>query len=909
MGWKLTALIFLFALWALNVGALIVGIPILLYLGYRFWSSRQNRLKGAGRPHWMIYFGVFLIFLSLVAVAERGTYSPIVFGVSGVTLLTLALFPGISQEFVEKIVGPASELFQEMSGRERGKTKPVPYVELTKVPLRYLDPKKNEPEETLLKFERLSQTLAELGHPVETRLEFSEGAGRILFCAPEKDTPELTQGLLRLVRSQLPEFGPEIVELAARDDLYTVFVEGVPQVSVNPVDPLAKFFIENRLDGSYSVGISPAWVNPMSRWLAGRRQRKIAESSGYQRVDDNRTTTVVDHPKQIEFEESVKGLERLLARRPVRVSVQISADDELTASHAANLLAGVLSSQQRINGLKVGRPRGTRRSGWHRSTLMLPSEAAPYLWLPHSSVGIEVIPSAEFQAPPLTEGEVVLGEAVRLSGKNGQQVRVPLDQLAKHVFVTGMTGSGKTTSCFDLLLQLNREGIPFLVIEPVKSEYRSLLRATPDLQVFTVGDEGVAPFRLNVFEPPPGVRVQHHLENLVAVWNASFVTYSPIQYVIPRIFAETYRVCGWDLVSDRRGQPISFEDVREQARKVVRGLGYEPKATMDIEAAIKVRLDGLMTGSKGRLFGAVASTPMKALMERPTVVELKDIQNDEEKAFVAALILMNLAGYVQARGHSQHLEHFTLIEEAHRLLPNVSTEKGDPEAADPRRAMVEQFGNMLAELRAFGEGLAVVEQIPTKILPDAIKNTATKIVHRVATLDDRRVIAGAMNATKEQAAVLTTLRPGQAVLSIEGHPVPAHIEVEDAPAKLGLSVGTTTDEDVKMRIAELYPSHPVPRDESERMEERMKDLVDSEAFRGGFLGAYRAWYKRGEGRTLASFLLSASQTFAQNRAGTVEMATKLLSLGCAFYLPFDAEQRAKFPRLFRKELEAALQIG
>ena len=97
MGWKLTALIFLFALWALNVGALIVGIPILLYLGYRFWSSRQNRLKGAGRPHWMIYFGVFLIFLSLVAVAERGTYSPIVFGVSGVTLLPLALFPGISQ--------------------------------------------------------------------------------------------------------------------------------------------------------------------------------------------------------------------------------------------------------------------------------------------------------------------------------------------------------------------------------------------------------------------------------------------------------------------------------------------------------------------------------------------------------------------------------------------------------------------------------------------------------------------------------------------------------------------------------------------------------------------------------------------------------------------------------------------
>src|SRR6202035_5401851 len=105
----------------------------------------------------------------------------------------------------------------------------------------------------------------------------------------------------------------------------------------------------------------------------------------------------------------------------------------------------------------------------------------------------------------------------------GQDARIPLDVLTKHCFITGMTGSGKTTSCFNLLLQLYRLGVPFLVIEPVKSEYRSLLTQIPSLQDFTPGDEDTAPFRLNIFEPPPGVKLQTHVENLESAWNASFV--------------------------------------------------------------------------------------------------------------------------------------------------------------------------------------------------------------------------------------------------------------------------------------------------------------------------------------------------------------------------------------------------
>ena len=52
--------------------------------------------------------------------------------------------------------------------------------------------------------------------------------------------------------------------------------------------------------------------------------------------------------------------------------------------------------------------------------------------------------------------------------------RLPLTALTKHMFVAGVPGSGKTTAVFNMLVQLARHGVPFLVIEPAKTEYRAL---------------------------------------------------------------------------------------------------------------------------------------------------------------------------------------------------------------------------------------------------------------------------------------------------------------------------------------------------------------------------------------------------------------------------------------------------
>ncbi len=40
--------------------------------------------------------------------------------------------------------------------------------------------------------------------------------------------------------------------------------------------------------------------------------------------------------------------------------------------------------------------------------------------------------------------------------------------------------------------------------------------------------------------------------------------------------------------------------------------------------------------------------------------------------------------------------------------------------------MGEMFADILAEMRAYGQGLAIIDQVPSKLLPDALKNTNLK---------------------------------------------------------------------------------------------------------------------------------------------------------------------------------------
>jgi uncharacterized protein len=93
------------------------------------------------------------------------------------------------------------------------------------------------------------------------------------------------------------------------------------------------------------------------------------------------------------------------------------------------------------------------------------------------------------------------------------------------------------------------------------------------------------------------------------------------------------------------------------------------------------------------------------------------------------------------------------------------------------------FADLLAEVRAYGEGLVIAEQIPAKLIPDVIKNTAVKIVHRLPAKDDRDAVGATMNLQPAQSAYLVTLRPGEAAVFTDGMDHPLLARMPDGTAR------------------------------------------------------------------------------------------------------------------------------
>lgn len=396
--------------------------------------------------------------------------------------------------------------------------------------------------------------------------------------------------------------------------------------------------------------------------------------------------------------------------------------------------------------------------------------------------------------------------------ERGGDVHLPLHALNRHCLVAGTTGAGKTTTCIRIMAALWEQGIPTLVIEPAKTEYRGLLQSKlgQDLLIFSLGDESISPFRLNPLEIMPGVRVERHISYLKAAFMAAMPTFPILPSLVEESLYRIYGRKGWRFTDvggpdDAHRMPVLDELYREVLR-VAEERGYQDETMQDVRAAASGRIKSLLLGSKGHMLNTRSSIPFDRLMKQPTILELESL-HDEEKATVMLFLLTALREYVRTTRNGEGLKHVTIIEEAHRIMARTSR-VSDPEVAPAATEVAAgMFSAMLSETRAYGEGIVIAEQIPEHLATEALKNTNVKIIHQLPGEDDRRLLGGTTNMLPEQEAYVAKLEAGCAAFFAEGYERPTFVRVNKYPDTGQLPAGIV-DARVREHMRPFYSDHP-----------------------------------------------------------------------------------------------------
>ncbi len=380
------------------------------------------------------------------------------------------------------------------------------------------------------------------------------------------------------------------------------------------------------------------------------------------------------------------------------------------------------------------------------------------------------------------------GESSRPSGENikiGQiyhmgkcaknsEVRLNLNRLREHTFITGSTGSGKSNTVYEIVSKLNQIGtqeeisnrkIPTLIIEPAKGEYKQVFGA--DFNVYGTNPYFSEMLKINPFKFEDRIHVLEHIDRLIDIFNVCWPMYAAMPAVLKEAVEQAYILCGWDLeTSVNTNETIlypCFSDVLYCLRKVISESDYSQEVKDNYTGSLITRVKSLTTGLNGQIFTANEISAQK-LFEESTIIDLSRIGSSETKSMIMGILVMRLQESRMSKGGiNLPLQHVTILEEAHNLLKRTSTEQNS-EGSNLIGKSVEMISNAIAEMRTYGEGFVIVDQAPGLLDMSTIRNTNTKIILRLPEYSDRELVGKSAGLSDEQIDELAKIPSGVAAV-------------------------------------------------------------------------------------------------------------------------------------------------
>lgn len=466
------------------------------------------------------------------------------------------------------------------------------------------------------------------------------------------------------------------------------------------------------------------------------------------------------------------------------------------------------------------------------------------------------------------------------AGKSQNQAQILLKNLNKHIFICGVPGSGKTTAVLNLLFQLWTEHqIPFLVIEPAKTEYRSMLSCSydevaihqadkadgqtfnkaytktrnvsnsitamkSDLRIYSLGNERVCPFRFNPFAFYGTITLDEHISTLEACFKAAMPLFGPLPALLAEAIERVYAQQGWQPQDTaEKGFSLGYvfptmQELYETVTSILETKQYSSDVAGDIKTALEVRIGGLLRRSVGSMLNTRTSTPsIRDLLEKPIILEL-DSLNENQANLMTMFILATLREYARVtRKSGSPLKHVVVIEEAHNIVGADASGNKEEGTSNPKAEAAKYIVRMLAEMRALGEGMIIADQLPSAVSPEVIKNTSIKLAHRTVSGDDREILQQAMLLTRNQSEELARANPGDAYLFMEGTYKPVRIKEPNIKLVYGIEEPPSNEELVELIQHQIFYQEAIKNKDdlyqqkvkirSQEVEERLQVIIEN----------------------------------------------------------------------------------
>lgn len=407
------------------------------------------------------------------------------------------------------------------------------------------------------------------------------------------------------------------------------------------------------------------------------------------------------------------------------------------------------------------------------TTALSGKELAYSLNFPQKSIaGLPVFECAEFgrniNSYEETERDFVkLGKIFHMNHTEQLDAKISLNSLASHTFISGSTGTGKSNTVYEILGEVRKHGVKFLVVEPAKGEYKHIFGNDENVSVYGTNPELSDLLRINPFAFPKGIHVLEHLDRLIEIFNVCWPMYAAMPAVLKNAVERAYEDSGWDLLKSINSYGDlypTFADVTRNIKEIIDSSEYDNENKGAYKGSLLTRLESLTNGINGMIFTNQAITD-KELFDENVIIDLSRVGSTETKSLIMGMLVLKLQEYrmTHTDGLNNLLKHVTVLEEAHNILKRTSNEQS-MEDSNLVGKSVEMIANGIAEMRTYGEGFIIADQAPGLMDMAVIRNTNTKIIMRLPDFSDRELVGKSANLNDDQITELAKLPKGVAAL-------------------------------------------------------------------------------------------------------------------------------------------------